>query len=379
MSRNYSRMKVTDEQIIEEYEKGKSNRKIAESLDMCAATIDARIKRLKENNVISSSNSTLVKGTSTLYDNEGNVKLQWVKTKASKELQKEQEELILNAFIEKLPVLDPNTYFSPEPSDYDEDLMAVYPLGDPHVGMLAWGDECGENWDLKLAEEILCAGFSSLVKDSPRCKQAVIVNVGDFFHYDNFLGITERSGNVLDKDGRFAKMVSVGIKIMRQMIETALVHHESVRVINAVGNHDETGAIWLARCLYHMYENEPRIVVDTSPTPYHYVRFGKVLIGVHHGHTTRKEGLAGIMAADRARDWGETEYRYWLTGHIHQSTKIDPPGCQIESFRTLAARDSYATWHGFRSGRNSQAIIYHKDYGEKRRYIFTINELQAKK
>lgn len=365
--------KITDEQLLEELSNGNSNRGIAKKYGMNRTSIEQRRALLKEKGLIPS--GEIVKGTSTLYDDDGNVKIQWVKTKASKALNEEQEQAILDAFIDKLPQVEPTKQRLDE--GFAEDLMAVYPLGDPHVGMLAWAEECGANWDLKIAEQTLCQGFSNLVSSSPRCSLGVIVNLGDFFHYDNIVGLTERSGNVLDRDGRYAKMVQVGIKIMRQMIETALRHHNRVKVINCVGNHDETGALWLSLCLAHIYENEPRIEIDTSPTPFHYIRFGKVLIGTHHGHTAKLDKLPGIMASTRAKDWGETLYRHWLTGHIHNDSKREIGGCYVESFRTLAAADSFATWHGYVSGRSSQAIVYSKNSGEKYRYIFQIEELMG--
>lgn len=48
-------------------------------------------------------------------------------------------------------------------------------------------------------------------------------------------------------DGRYAKMIQVGVKVMRQCIESALAKHKTVRVINVIGNHDHTGAIRLSR------------------------------------------------------------------------------------------------------------------------------------
>ena len=77
------------------------------------------------------------------------------------------------------------------------------------------------------------------------------------------------------------------------------------------------------------------------------------------------------MATDRAKDWGETEYRYWATGHIHHDTLKEYPGVKVESFRTIAAKDAYATWNGYRSGQDSKAIVYHKDFGEVERH--TVN------
>lgn len=78
------------------------------------------------------------------------------------------------------------------------------------------------------------------------------------------------------------------------------------------------------------------------------------------------------MATDRAKDWGETEFRYLHTGHIHHDTMKEYPGVKVESFRTLAAKDAYATWNGYRSGQDSKAIVYHRDFGEVERHTVNI-------
>jgi hypothetical protein len=133
--------------------------------------------------------------------------------------------------------------------------------------------------------------------------------------------------------------------------------------------------MFLSVALANIYENEPRVIIDISPAPFHYVRFGKVLIGAHHGHTCKADRLPGVMAADRARDWGETEYRYWMTGHIHHDTLKEYPGVKVESFRTLAAKDAYAAWGGYRSGQDSKCIVMHKEYGEVERHTVNIREV----
>lgn len=367
--------KYSDEQLKEAIRSGKTMTDIAEEFGVTERCVYRRKAKLLRKGWSPEHDLTheipdgyKLKGTSTLYDRTGQVTAQWVKTAEDKETQMQLCRDAIVAMISDLPKLDPAV--APE-SSFD-DLLAVYPLGDPHIGMLAWEAESGENWDLQIAENTFITLFDRVVKSAPPCKQAVIVNLGDFFHYDNLEGKTSRSGHSLDRDGRYAKMVQVGVKILRQMIQSALVHHENVTVINCIGNHDDVGAIFLSVCLKHVYENEPRVTIDDSPSPFHYVRFGKVLLGMHHGHTCKKEKLASVMASDRARDWGDTQYRYWLTGHIHHDSKQEYPGCMVESFRTLAAKDAYATYGGWRSGRSTQAIIYNKNFGEVERHIIDI-------
>jgi hypothetical protein len=80
------------------------------------------------------------------------------------------------------------------------------------------------------------------------------------------------------------------------------------------------------------------------------------------------EKLPGVMAADRAQDWGETAWRYWLTGHVHHESKREFPGVTVETFNTLAAKDAYAANAGYRAARNMKCIVYHAEHGEVARH-----------
>jgi hypothetical protein len=310
----------------------------------------------------------LVKGVSTMYAKDGTIAAQWVKSSIDRDRQEAIMREAFAAMAAALPKVSPR----PAPNEgFDTSLMACYPIGDAHIGMYSWGEETGEDWDLKIAERLHCTAMAHLVESAPRSEEAVIVNLGDWFHSDNMEGVTTRSGHVLDMDSRYAKMASVGIKIMRQCIESALQKHKSVRVINATGNHDDTTSLMLSICLANVYENEPRVHIETSPSAFHYFRHGKVLVGVHHGHSTKAERLPGVMATDRAKDWGETLHRMWWTGHIHHQSMKDYPGVSVESFRVLAAKDAYAHWGGYRAPRDMKCIVLHCEYGEVARH--TVN------
>lgn len=302
-----------------------------------------------------------LKGTSTLYDADGNQKIQWVKSNIDHERQREIFAEAVKGMADTLPK-QPKRKKSPK--GIHSDLMTVYPIGDAHIGMLSWPEETGEDWNLEIAEDIHCKAMADLVERSPASDKAVIINLGDWFHADNMQGVTQRSGHSLDMDGRYAKMVRVGVKVMRQCIESALNKHKHVHVINVIGNHDDTGAMFLSVCLSMVYENEPRVFVDTKPSAFHYVRHGKVLIGCHHGHSCKPNDLPGVMAADMAQDWGETEHRYWYVGHIHHQSLKEYAGVTVESFRTLAAKDAYAHWSGYRAGRDMKAIVHRSEHGE---------------
>lgn len=369
-------------EYIEAVEKHGSNNKAAKALGVGRRTIDISLKRLVDrvarqgyspdhDMTHTTPDGFHIKGVSTNYGPDGQIKQQWVKTNIDRERQNELIQEAIHELSRDLPKLKPIKALKSKA--YSKDIMAVYPLGDPHIGMLSWGEETGQDWDLDLAERAFGGVFDRLIKTSPQCEQCTIVNLGDYFHYDNMDGVTSRSGHSLDVDSRFGRMVKVGVRIMRRMITAALEHHKTVHVINATGNHDDTSSIFLNIALANIYENESRVTIDDKSTPIHYVQFGKTAFGVHHGHSIKMQALPAVMAADEPKMWGDTEYRYFYTGHIHHDSMKEYPGCKVESFRTLAAKDAYAAWGGYRSLQDSKCIVLHREYGEVERHTVNLN------
>lgn len=314
--------------------------------------------------------TNFVKGTSTLYDEHGKVKLKWVKTDNKFDAEKVRE--WLEALAADLPKAEPAKAIG----SYSDQTLTVLPMGDPHVGLYSWNAETGDDFDLDIATTDLCGAVDRLVKTTPPSKECLIANLGDFYHADNNTGETSRGHNKLDTDTRWAKVLGAGLKAMRQCIASALEHHEKVTVINAIGNHDDHSSLFLSIALANIYENEPRLNIINTPTITHYYRFGKNLIGVHHGHTIKPDKLPLLMATDRPQDWGETTNRLWLCGHIHHLSKKEYQGVIVETFRTLAGRDAWAASMGYKSGRDMNAIVLHKEFGEVARYIVSVEMLR---
>lgn len=307
----------------------------------------------------------IVKGTSTLYDERGNQKLQWVKTM----LDQSQVEQAIRDWIENLtqeakglsPLVRP-------PARSNADLLAVYPMGDPHFGLYAWGAEAGDDFDLAKAERLTIGALDSLVAAAPPARDAIILPLGDFFHADDQTNRTPAHQNQLDVDSRYAKVVQVGIRALRHCILRALERHQRVTVRVEPGNHDPHAKWALALALAAYFDNNPRVAVDTSPGKFWFYRHGKVLIGSTHGDTVKMDDMPGVMAAERPQDWGVTKHRYMYAGHVHTDNRKEYKGCTVETFRTLAARDAWAAGHGYRAGRDMRLIIHDAEHGEIARY-----------
>ena len=305
-----------------------------------------------------------VKGVSTYYDKDGKPRGQWVKSRADDAAR----ERIIRQWVESLsesaaryvPMANP-------PQHGDDDLLAVYPLGDPHFGLYSWHEETGENFDLDAADKVTRGAIDRLVASAPNASEALLINLGDFFHADDSKNATPGHGNQLDVDTRYENVMQVGINSLIHCTYRLLEKHEKVTVWNVKGNHDPHAYFALSLAMWHHFRDEPRITINTAPADYLYYRFGKCLIASHHGHGARANELPLLMASDRPQDWGETSFRVWLCGHIHHKTVKEHPGCQVETFNTLAAKDAWHNQKGYRSRREASQITYHKEYGEVQR------------
>jgi len=316
-----------------------------------------------------------VKGVSTLVGPDGKTKIQWIKTG---EIRETREETLARLMIE-IPAIMPARKGKIEAprGPAADDLLAVYPLGDPHVGLLAWAPETGADFDLKICEDLMTAAMRDLVLRGPRASRALIINLGDFFHSDQGKGHTTNGDHHLDVDGRAPRVLAVGLRIMYTLIDAALEHHERVDVDTRIGNHDGYTALMLQLAIQAYYRNEPRVHVEPTIAHRSYLEFGACLIGSTHGDRAKGQDLESLMASERPEAWGRTRHRYWYTGHVHHQTVKEYRGCVIESFRTLAARDSWHAGQGYVSGRDMHRIVLHSEHGVHSREIVNVGALLA--
>jgi hypothetical protein len=301
----------------------------------------------------------IVRGTSSLYK-DGELKLQWVKTK----LDDLKAEAAMRAAVEAMAEHIPRAKPSEAPIQISDNLCSLYTFTDCHVGQKSWQPETGADWDLQIAEQTLTKAFDYLVDSSPPAAVGIVNNLGDWQHYDSLNSVTPLHGNLLDSDSRFSKMVKVSIRILRYIIDKALTKHGCVIVAMNEGNHDLASAVWLRHLFSLLYENEPRVTVIDNETPYSVYCHGLNFIGFHHGHLAKKEALPLLFAATYPKEWGSTKFRVVHTGHMHHTDEKEYAGMTVKQHRTIAAPDAHSARGGYVSGREIEAITYHAQYGQ---------------
>lgn len=303
----------------------------------------------------------IVKGLSTLVDEQGKTRAQWIKTTLDTSKAKTALEAAIEAALEPLepyPVV-------PAPQQHlDADLLTLYTMTDCHVGMLAWGLETGVPWDLDIAERCLTEALFQVIDTAPASAIGLLNELGDFVHFDSMKPVTAEHGNILDADSRYQKVVKVVIRILRRVIFHMLTKHNEVWVLLNEGNHDPAGSVWLREMFSILFEDNPRVIVETSPVPYIAKEWGCNMLGFHHGHLSKKDSLPQLFAAMFAEMWGRTTNRHVHTGHLHHVHEIEHPGITVLQHPTLAAPDAYAIRGGWLSKRQAMSITYHRAKGQ---------------
>lgn len=360
--------KITDEQLQQEINAGLGPTEIAKKYNMSRRNVQLRSARLAKKGVGHGRDVShlvpdgyKIKGTSSLVDEFGNTKLQWVKTDADAERQVE----LMRAVIDGMKSDITPVSSVPRPKKrLNEKLLNLYTVSDFHLGMLAWADESGDDWDMKIAEDLFSRWFDAAFQKAPDAGVGVINLLGDFAHFDSLDAVTPASGHVLDADTRYQKLVRYMIRMVRRVVNMALVKHKNVHLLIVQGNHDESGMIWLAEMFNTLYDNEPRVFVDTSADVYKMVQHGKTTLFFHHGHKARFDAIEPVMIAKFRKAFGESVYSYAHVGHLHHQKIVESRNMIVEQHRTLAAKDAYASRGGWMSGRSANVITYSAEYGE---------------
>lgn len=309
-----------------------------------------------------------LKGQSTYYriDPQTGEKIavaQWHKTDIDRE-RKEQpfKDFVQDAVqgIKPFPLVKQS-----KSAPIDKDKCTVYTLTDFHLGMYAWADETGDDWDMDIAEKVMLGAFQDMMDGSPDSEQAVFAQLGDLLHWDGMLSVTPNAKNILDADTRFPRLVQSAINLMMKAVEMLLHKHKNVHVIMAEGNHDQASSVWLRAIMGAMFAKNKRVTVELSPFPYYVYRFEDIFLAWHHGHLTRKlEDLPLRFATEWRDDFGKCNWTYIHTGHHHTKQVIEKAGIYIEQHPTLAARDAYAARNFLMAQRGATAITYAKSMGE---------------
>ncbi len=249
---------------------------------------------------------------------------------------------------------------------------AVFAIGDPHIGLLVWDKQTGENYDTEKAIEMHKEIFTDLLSKIDYIDEIIIAPLGDIVESDTRSRTTEKNKNVLDADFYF-KAVDAAARMLTYMIESASQKANFIRVYIPPGNHDWHTAQHISRYLEAYYREWENVFIDTEPTKQKFYRYGVNYFCFAHTDTEKADVLASYMIQRNGGiDYASSIFRMIFGGHTHNEMVIYKNGIRFERFNTLSPRNSWASEMSFLSPREMHVLHFDKEKGQIGRNIRTV-------
>ena len=368
-------MSLTDKQkrVKQLLDDGENPTSIARAMGVSRSTVRTHIKSIEakgEMDCLSPAKQPAhLKMTSTTvqFDSEGKVTQEW--RRMSPEVQALEE--IVEGLCEKVRGKGKAPPRKSKTKADGEDILFEVDLYDSHIGMYATKEE---TLDADYNCEIACDRMIGLVKGlcarANKPKKGLLIFGGDILHGDSFSNSTAKSGNTLDIDSRYNRVVHFAKRTCREAVRLVAETCEELEVLVIPGNHSECSEIWLAAILDAYYENCPNITVRIDSSPHKCVVWGKCMIAAAHGDQIAANKWQAIIAAKFAVEWGLTKFRYLHLGHFHSSKVIAPvivaeqAGLKVEYLPGITATDAWHSGAGFVGAqKGATAFEYDKNRG----------------
>lgn len=339
-------------------------------------TINSRISNYRRKGLLPLDSGNFVslgevlKGSSTLFDSNGSIKQQWIKTDVPKQQFLDSFKEAIAGIAQSTPVL-PTA--APISIPLNDDLTTLYISNDCHLGALMWDKEVGQDWNIDIAKDEFYKAYDHLIEASPASKYGIVCDLGDLTEADDNRNMTPKSGHILATDSRHGKVLRVAYEMLIYAINKALTKHEIVYFYNIAGNHDMETSTAVREVIRVAFQNNPRVIVDETAFPIKYHQHDEVLLQFAHGDGMKMNKAGEVMAVDKQDIFSSTKFRFSHFGHTHVDKVHDGAICRAESHRNIPPNNHWAYAHGYRrSPGTMKSITYHKNKGEISRQIYTI-------
>jgi len=292
----------------------------------------------------------------------------------SLELTKKVEET--HARLEIQDIVNEAKSYSPKYSKinypkFKNGMLYEISMPDAHFGRLTWGKESGEDFDLKIAENMINKVLDELLlytKEFPVSK--ILFPIGnDYYNADNKMGTTT-AGTPQQNDSRWQKTFKLGRQLAVNMLEKcSQIAPTDCLIIK--GNHDEQTSFYLGDSLESWFHNNPNVKIDNSPKGRKYYSFGNVLLGFTHGYWENLSKLSGLMPLEVPELWGKSTYREFHTADKHHRKDFNMvvdefQGVTVRILPSLTSADAWTFDKGFVGNvRAAQSFLYDPEIGLK--------------
>ncbi len=256
---------------------------------------------------------------------------------------------------------------------------------DVHLGKLAWAEESGGHYDLRLAE----ARYEDAVSDilhscSVYDVERIVLPLGhDFFHVDDRENRTHH-GTVVTADSRQQKVFRLGCDVIVAALDRLRLV-APVDVVMVPGNHDTASIFSLGEFLSAWYRKDSAVTVDNRAALRKYYEYGSVMLQFTHGsEESTAVAASALAAAEEPAMWGRTKYRESHQGHRHQKKGVRDHLKRVAEYqehlgfitRTISALSETDAWHFEKAFvgniQGAEAFVWDAERGLKAHHFYTV-------
>ena len=244
----------------------------------------------------------------------------------------------------------------------DAHLLIVDPA-DIHIGKLCTAYETGTDYNQNIAVKRVLEGVRGLLDKSNgfNIDKIIFVAGNDILHTDTPNKTTK--GTQVEQDGTWYDNFLTAKQLYVDVIEM-LMQVADVEMVFNPSNHDYQSGFFLAQTIEAHFNKSKNITFNCSIAHRKYSTYGNSLIGTTHGDGAKQNDLGQLMSIEAKELWGDSEYRYFYTHHVHHKSSKDLISCSIETLRSPSPADSWHATKGYKSMEAVEAFIHSKEHGQ---------------
>jgi len=251
---------------------------------------------------------------------------------------------------------------------HKDPTMFELSVPDIHFGRLSWNEESGEDYDIKIAYEVVNKAIDKLLSYTRIFEvDKILFPIGQDWYNVNSKDNMTVNGTIQSEDTRGKKTYKKGRQLAMELInKCASIAPTDVIIIP--GNHDDEKIFYMGDALEIAYENNPNVTVNNDAVSRKYYLYGKVLLGFTHGCDIKTSKVPMLMPIEAKEMWAKADFREWHMGHVHHKQDMrleadEDSGILIRKLRSIAADDAWTFNKGFKSLRAAEAFVWHPDNG----------------
>lgn len=230
-------------------------------------------------------------------------------------------------------------------------------IADLHLNLQATMFSTGNEYNCEIAEKLFFYVISDILSrvEKYQFNKIIFCIGGDMLNGDNISGSTTK-GTPQDSDLLYFDAVEKLYTMTIRAIDT-LKQKAPVNVIYISGNHDKLSGYKLAKFIDAWFRHDNNVIVNYSPLPRKYVKFGRTLfVFAHDGNVKTLPRLI----ADEAREyWSDINTTEVFLQHLHtEQVLTEEYNMRIQRLPTISAKSDWSVNKGFGSKRQCKTFIF---------------------